>query len=327
MCFSLIESLTGRDEFSYLVSCIDKNSLYTFSLTCNAANKEVMELKEPIKTTYASVGYSISLIKWAMENGCPFQEQIWLDEAATCGHLTELRWLCEKTKESEWDSSDASENAALGGHLHVLEWAYEKNKDLSYVYIYAALGGHINVLKWALEKNIVVGESGDADDKSCVANSAAEGGQREVLDWLRKNGFKWDTFTCVGAAAGGHLDVLHWLREEGCDWTSEVYSCAAKGGHLDIVKWAHANGCWPSDCDICGCAAEGGHFEILQWARANGFPWGHTMWCAARAKNLEILKWAYANGCTCTSTRPIAEGDVPLDISLAIIRWVEDDLM
>lgn len=67
--FSLIERLTDRDEFCHVVSCINKNMLFLFALTCRAAYKAVMDLKEPIKTTIASLVSSIALIKWAVDHG------------------------------------------------------------------------------------------------------------------------------------------------------------------------------------------------------------------------------------------------------------------
>ena len=269
--FSLIDELNGRDEFSHVLSFIDKNAFYAFALTCKAVHNAVLQLKEPVLTTYASLVSSPALIDWAVENGCPPRGKLWLEEAASIGHLDVLQWLYEKY-ESLWDDlSDAAENAALNGHVHVLEWIHNKNKDLSQIYTYAALGGHINVLEWAQNHSILIGEAGDIHDKSCVTNAAAEGGHRVVLEWLRNNGFKWDSFTCTGAATGGHLEILQWLRAEGCDWTSAVYSSAAKKGYIEIVKWAHANGLMPFDCDICGHATRGGHIELFLWARANGF--------------------------------------------------------
>jgi hypothetical protein len=272
MMFSLIDELAGRDEFLHVLSFVDKDFLYAFCLTCKAVHNAFLELKEPIMTKITRLASSTILINWAVENGCPPCGRLWLEEAASNGHLDVLYWLCDTYDNALWDEiNDISENAALNGHVHVLEWLYSKNKDLSQIYTYAALGGHINVLEWAQKKSIMIGEEGDIHDKSCVPNAAAEGGHRDVLEWLHNNGFKWDSFTCTGAATGGHLDILQWLRSEGCDWTSAVYSSAAKKGHLDIVKWAHANGLMPFDCDICGHATRGGHIELFLWARENGF--------------------------------------------------------
>ena len=323
--FSIIDRLIGRDEFSHLVSCIDKNALFAFSLTCKASYNAVLDLKEPIKTTFASVASSIALINWAMDNGCPSKNYVWVDEAGKDGNLDVVCWICDNSNNSEW--SYAVSNVALGGHLHILEWAYtDKLKDLSSIYKDAAFSGHIDVLKWAKEKNIWI----DRCDMQDVSNAAAEGGHQKVLEWLRNNGFEWDNWTCAGAARGGHLDVLKWLCAEGCGMDESVYWQAAEGGHLDIVKWAHASGLSSDGSDLCGYAAKGGYFEMIKWAREHGFPWGrYAMWWAAYYDRLEILKWVHANGCICNHTRSNrlrTSGCFGASVSWEVIDWVEQHL-
>ena len=326
--FSLLDSLNGRDEFPHLVSYIDENSLFPFSLTFKAAHKAVVNLKKPITTTWESVAHSISMIEWAMDNGCPPMEKIWLEEAGKTGNLELVRWLCENSFDGAWYC--ASDNVALYGHLHVLEWAYE-NKNIYFppsLYSEAAKGGHIKVLEWAQKKKI---SPGDFYERKEVAVAAAQCCQRETLEWLRKNGFEWHSCVCVGAAKYGHLDLLKWLRDEGCPWDSRVYSYAAESGHFDVIKWAFDCGLEMKDhTDLCGYAARSGHLEIIKWARENGVPWGrYTMWWAAIYSHLDVLKWAHANGCTCSRTRSnrlSSSGVLLPPVSWDVIRWVEQNL-
>ncbi|KAG5188223.1 hypothetical protein JKP88DRAFT_132353, partial [Tribonema minus] len=49
-----------------------------------------------------------------------------------------------------------------------------------------------------------------------VCRFAAEGGQLEGLQWLRRTGSTWNSFTCSAAAEQGHLEVLQWARANGC---------------------------------------------------------------------------------------------------------------
>lgn len=237
--FKLLED---RDEMSYIVSLIDKNSLYPFALTCKAAHNAVLSLNEPIQTTYESLVSSVGLIEWAVNNGCPFESTSFLNQAANDGNLSVVEWLCD-THKFVWNSCDAAENAAFNGHINLLEWALKDNEiNLSGIYSCAALNGRIDVLKWGVENNIIIGEASDESDISCVCNAAAEGGHKDTLEWLRKNNFKWDTFTTAGAARGGHLEILQWLIAEGCPWSSSVYIQAAKRGNLIMIKWAFENG-------------------------------------------------------------------------------------
>ena len=133
--------------------------------------------------------------------------------------------------------------------------------------------------------------------ESDVCELSAKFGNLEVLEWARKNGFKFKMFVFPRAAENGHLEVLKWARKNGYELNRWVCSYAAFGGHLEILKWARKNGCdW--DEDVCSCAAENGHLEILKWARKNGCKWSANV-CERAAANghLELIKWSVENGC------------------------------
>ena len=238
--FSLINSIIDRDEFSSIVSLIDKNSLFAFALTCKGSYNAVHELKEPIKTTFASLVSSNLLIKWAVSYGCPPPSQYafaWGVEAAKGGHLDVLRWMR-------------------------YNYAMEIN---AYTAEAAALGGHIDVLCY-LRMN---GCNMDAD--TCA--KAALTGHLHVMQWARANGCPWDKYTCASAAEGGHLSVLQWARANCCPWDVTTCMEAARGGHLTVLKWAVENGCKFNN-EICQIAAiMGGRFEILKWIHEKEYPW------------------------------------------------------
>ena len=324
MSFSLIELLAGRDEFPVLVSYIDKNALYAFSFTCKAALKAVLDLNEPINTSYTSIASSVALIEWAIGLGCPLKEQTWLSVAGKEGNLDVLRWVNDKDLKSV-DWVRVFNKAARGGHLHVLEWIFEeKYIYMSGIYKCAVEGGHVNVLQWARKKRIWSDNGRDDCDYS-LSYIAAREGDHATLEWLRNNDFDWERDTCSGAASGGHLETLKWLRAEGCEWGSSVYTCAAENGNLPILKWASENGLTTENTDVCAYFAKEGNLEMLQWARANGFPWGYyTIRWAALNNKLEILKWAHANGCTSINTRSFElYGN---DISSELISWFKENL-
>ena len=70
---------------------------------------------------YAARGGHLKVLKWARDNGCPWDE--WTcNNAAWGGHLKVLKWLIEKG--CPWDEWTCN-NAARGGHLEVLKWARE----------------------------------------------------------------------------------------------------------------------------------------------------------------------------------------------------------
>lgn len=167
--FSLLDSLTRRDEFCYLVSYIDKNSLFPFSLTPQGCARAVVDLNEPVNTSYTSIASSVALIKWAIELGCPLKEQTWLSVAGKNGNLDVLRWVNDKNRKGV-DWRYVFNNAACGGHLHVLEWIFEeKYIYMSGIYKCAVKGGHVNVLQWAKKKRIWLDNDDDDHSLSYIA--------------------------------------------------------------------------------------------------------------------------------------------------------------
>ena len=62
---------------------------------------------------------SVALLRWARENGCPWDERT-CAAAAAGGKLEVLKWARENG--CPWDESTCAA-AAAGGHLEVLQWA------------------------------------------------------------------------------------------------------------------------------------------------------------------------------------------------------------
>ncbi|CAB9526222.1 ankyrin repeat protein [Seminavis robusta] len=97
-----------------------------------------------------------------------------------------------------------------------------------------------------------------------VATLAAKSGNLAVFQWVRENGWSWDTRTCYIAAGHGHFHILKYAHENGCDWDSMTCYAAAEGGHLDILKYARENYC-PWHSETCAAAAANG-----PWIYSNG---------------------------------------------------------
>ena len=220
----------------------------------------------------AKSGYLITL-KWAVKNGCPWDERTSL-AAARGGHLETLKWAVENGR--PWDKSTCSA-AAGGGHLETLKWAREKD------------------CPW--------------DASTCDA--AARGGHLETLKWAREKDCPWDASTCDAAAEGGHLETLKWAVENGCDFDThelETYCDLAKKGRLDILKYAVANGLHLY-YDIVESALYAGHSHIVKWAIKSGAEMEFFWYNSPEVKNIcqeatEIGDWdivhlAIEYGCRC----------------------------
>ena len=67
----------------------------------------------------AARGGHLEVLKWARENGCPWDERM-CTYAAEGGHLEVLKWARENG--CPWDEKMCWD-AAYGGHLEVLKWA------------------------------------------------------------------------------------------------------------------------------------------------------------------------------------------------------------
>ena len=70
---------------------------------------------------YAAWNGHLEVLKWARENGCPWNELI-CTNAALNGHLEVLKWTRENG--CNWNDWTCA-NAAKNGHLEVLKWARE----------------------------------------------------------------------------------------------------------------------------------------------------------------------------------------------------------
>ena len=114
---------------------------------------------------------SVSMLCWAMTNGCPEDSKMYVF-AAKRGNVDVLR--CLKLNGIQWHPFTCAA-AALAGHLPALEWARG------------------NGCPWG----------------EMVAAHAAHGGDLKLLEWARENGCPvWDEVTCSVAAREGHLHVV-----------------------------------------------------------------------------------------------------------------------
>jgi len=102
----------------------------------------------------AAEGGHLEVLKWARENGCPWDER-------TCA------------------------NAAEGGHLEVLKWARENGCPWDEGRARTRRGRPPRGAEVGARERLPVGRG-----RTCA--NAAKGGHLEVLKWARENGCPWD---------------------------------------------------------------------------------------------------------------------------------------
>lgn len=183
------------------------------------------------------------------------------------------------------------EAAAEGGHetFNILIKKF-KMKITTYHYSLMSRGGHLELLKsinpFRLEREV------------CIY--AAEGGQLNVLKYLRSVHCLWDERTCTAAAKQGHLKTLKWAVENGCPWNNQVTIWATYNGDLNMLSWAIGSGCDYNAYEMANIATKHGYIHILQWIKTHiekgtDYIDQNTILDVVRKGNLDLLKWLFVN--------------------------------
>jgi hypothetical protein len=127
-------------------------------------------------------------------------------------------------------------------------------------------------LEWGEHEGLLGVPSSGGDN---LVTSAARGGSREAVEWLRERGWPWEKVKgVIGAAAGGHMEILTWAEKNSLLPTpreillsrfpgsrSEIYDA----GDLDILRWMRGIGFPVSLRDGAEPVAAKGHLHVLKW--------------------------------------------------------------
>ena len=189
-----------------------------------------------LESSRADTEEARELLKWAKENGCPFNHHSYMD-AIRAQVYPNLEWLLSNGIPHE---SNVINYAAELGSLEALE----------------LLGEYESPLNW----------------KTTVPCDATRTKNIEALKWLRDKGCPWDEWVFHAAADGTDLELLKWLREQGCPWTAYTFERAAVVGNKEILEWLRENEC-PSDTNAFAAAASVGKVETMEWLREHQYPW------------------------------------------------------
>ena len=161
-----------------------------------------------------------------------------LDRAARADRVEVVDWLwhavVSEKKKTRASLRRVAGAAAEGGALGVLRWCH------------GTVDGEVvdleppRVPRERLRDVLRLTASEQSND--CAI--AAFGGHLDALKLMTGGfGFWFNEWTCTRAAEGGQLDVLKWLRENGCPWDCNVLRRAEARGHARVAAWARDNGC------------------------------------------------------------------------------------
>ena len=166
---------------------------------------------------------SVALLRWARENGCPWDERT-CAAAAAAGNLEVLQWAREHG--CPWDKETCGA-AAKGGHVEVLQWALENSCPL----------GKNRLLLWVkdLQRDMFwVCHRNDVDDLFGVGQLSGFYGK--VKD-----------FEPTAATAGrDYMEILQWAFENGFTWkdlrkVSDLYDLGIPEDKLKVFEWRLSN--------------------------------------------------------------------------------------
>ncbi|RHY12684.1 hypothetical protein DYB36_013354 [Aphanomyces astaci] len=214
---------------------------------------------------------------------------IWMDIAASAGHLRALRVLDVVTKTCPFSAMD---HAAMNGHLHVVTYLHEHRREgctesamdyasanghlavVAYLHAHryegcttfamdwAAEHGHLDVVRF-LHENRTEGASPNALADAAI-NSHLEV-VRFLLTYRPSDGCREDAMDRV--AGNGHLKIVQLLHEATTcrGWTTSAMDNAAAGGHLEVVQFLHRHRPEGASDAALVRAAEGGHFDVVRF--------------------------------------------------------------
>ncbi len=136
-------------------------------------------------------------------------------------------------------------------------------------------------------------------------------------DWLVRHGFPRSSDMCAAAAEGGNVNMLTWLRHNDCEWDGTAWTAAATAGHLRVLRWLNENHCpRPAGSEpVCG-AAINGHLVAATWLIDHGFPLDEVVRGAVETTgHAEIIAWLERTGTRIAAwTSPVEGAPSPDDL-------------
>ena len=167
------------------------------------------------------------------------------------------------------------------------------------------------MLKWILDHGCPIHPIGDLTGAASLAQFAAAGDCRPVLDWLvSEHGVVLaNTKALQGAAYGGHVALMEWLMQQGCLFTPDVSDAAATHDTLAnstvLLEWIRHRGqlmLGPATYYtvlLYGVRHASGCLTVMKWLReVANHPWDAATLALqpARRGAFECLRYIHQHG-------------------------------
>ncbi len=132
-----------------------------------------------------------------------------------------------------------------------------------------------------------------------TANTAAENGHVNVVDFLWNNGIKANRTRMDEAAKYGHFDIIKYIWDKTGKMHKEAANIAAEHGHIRIVQYLESKRIFKISQKSVDNAIINGHFDFIKflWDYDNDMKPSKNMINHAMKKgNIEMVKYLYDKG-------------------------------
>ena len=290
---------------------VDEYDRFAFSLTCKAFRDAIREVLNPKKKAGETGATSDEgKEKKALVSNLQTER---LEEKTTSYSLDWFKWAYGLPERRDG-------LAPWNRYRNAMPDVYD-----SELLLLAAFQGSLEALKWLMSKGAPLLVRNWASGKR-----AAWGGNIEVLEFLRSEGYEFNQWTCYYAARGGQIETLAWLRSQDppCPWDENVCLAAADKGKTATLHWLRSQDppC-PWSPWSCVSAIQGGHLETLKWLRSQDPPcdWDSDSCNMAAAKgNLQILQWLRSQNPPCLWNKSRCRSMAELRGHDHVVRWIDE---
>lgn len=256
----------------------------------------------------------VEVLKWAIENGCPYYLEDCLDVLAQVRHNTEFNPCVRNDLEMmqylhsigcQFNKSVFCERAAAAGDLPMLKWLREHgcpwNRDTCEV----AYRADPRLINWIHENGCPCRHNMKRLGYSpgCSIDVVAARGDLEALKFLHRGG-PWDKHVmetiCIAAVKRRHVHIIRWLHSVGYVIPRNAGAEASLRGYRDVLECLLDTG-YIIHSYMFVEAARGGRFGLLKWLyeiSPKPCAWAdNTPFAAVVENNFAITKWLFEKGC------------------------------
>lgn len=187
---------------------------------------------------------------------------------AMFGHFDKIKHFYIISNSGKAELNIIACSAALKSHYDIVLWAIEKGADnIEQIICNFAYAGTLDIAKELLNIDIF------SFNINKIANRAAQGGHKWLIDYLIENGADDYLYIARGAAMFGFFNIVEELDNKyHFQNRIPIAKYAAKGGYIDILKWSLDGFVKTADInEILHAAIAYRKINVIKWLIHNGY--------------------------------------------------------